>query len=84
MLDGLVGIGKSTVARTVVEEAHKRGWLSASFLFSRSENDHKSAKLFFGTVTFQLSQFNEEITLHIGEALELKPDMSGKQLQDQF
>ena len=84
VLDGLAGIGKSTVARTVAQEAHRRGWLGASFLFSRGEDDRKSAKLFFGTVAFQLSQYNEEIALRIGEALELKPDASGKQLQDQF
>ena len=84
VLEGLAGIGKSTVARTVAEEAHERGWLGASFFFSRSEDDRKSAKLFFGTVAFQLSQYSKEISLRVGEALELKPDASGKQLQDQL
>ena len=83
-LDGLAGIGKSTVARTVAKEAHGHGWLGASFLFSRSENVRKSAKLFFSTIAFQLSKYSKEIALRIGEALELDPDASGKQLQDQF
>ena len=83
-LDGLAGIGKSTVARTVAQEAYRRGWLGASFLFSRSEDDRKSAKLFFGTIAFQLAEYSQEIALRIGEALEAKPDASGKQLQDQF
>ena len=83
-LDGLAGIGKSTVARTVAQEAHRRGWLGASFLFSRSENDRRSAKLFFSTIAFQLSKCSKEVALRIGEALELDPDASGKQLQDQF
>lgn len=56
VLDGLAGIGKSTVARTIAKEARKRGWLGASFLFSRNEDDRKSAKLFFGTIAFQLAQ----------------------------
>ena len=83
-LDGLAGIGKSTVARTVAQEAHRRGWLGASFLFSKSEDERKSAKLFFGTIAFQLSECSQEIAFRIGEALEVKPDASGKQLQDQF
>ena len=84
VLEGLAGIGKSTVARTVAKEAHERDWLGASFFFSRSEDDRKSAKLFFGTIAFQLSQYSQEISLRIAEALELKPDASGKHLQDQL
>ena len=84
MLDGLAGIGKSTIARTVAQEADKNGSLGASFLFSRSEDDRKSAKLFFSTIAFQLSQYNREIALRIREALEHKPDASSKQLQDQL
>ena len=79
-LDGLAGIGKSMVVRTVAQEAHRCGWLSTSFLFSRSKNDHRSAKLFFSTITFQLSKCSKEVTLHIGEALDLDPNASGKQL----
>lgn len=84
MLDGLAGIGKSTVARTVAEKAHRDGWLGASFFFSRNEDDRKSAKLFFGTISFQLAQFSQEMSRHVGEALELKPDAGGKQLRDQL
>ena len=84
MLDGLAGIGKSTVAKTVAQEAHRRGWLGASFLFSRSEDDRKSAKLFFSTIAFQLSEYSKEIALHVGEALDVNSDASAKQLQDQF
>ena len=83
-LDGLAGIGKSTVPRTVAQETHNRGSLGASFFFSKSEDDRKSAKLFFGTIAFQLSQYSQEIALRIGEALGQKPDASGKQLQDQL
>ena len=83
-LDGLAGIGKSTVMRTVAQEMHNRGWLSVSFFFSRSEDDRKSAKLFFGTIAFQLSQYSQEIAIRIGKALKQKPDASEKQLQDQL
>ena len=84
MLDGLAGIGKSTVARAVAQETHRCGLLDASFFFSRNEDDRKSAKLFFGTIAFQLSQCNREVALRIGEALEHKPDASSKQLRDQL
>ena len=84
MLDGLAGIGKSTVARTVAEEADSGRSLGASFFFSRSEDDRKSAKLLFSTIAFQLSRYSQEIALRIGEALEHKPDANGKQLQAQL
>ena len=84
MLDGLAGIGKSTVARTVAQEADSGRSLGASFLFSRSEDDRKTAKLFFSTIAFQLSQYSQEIALCIGKALKRKPDAGGKQLQDQL
>ena len=84
VLDGLASIGKSMVVRMVVQEADCHRSLGASFFFSRSEDDHKSAKFFFSTIAFQLSQYSQEIALHIGEALECKPDASGKQLQDQL
>ena len=84
MLDGLAGIGKSTVARTVAQKTYRRGLLGASFMFSRGEDDRKSAKFFFSTIAFQLSQYSQEIALRIGESLEHKPDASGKQLQDQL
>ena len=83
-LDGLAGIGKSTVARTVAQETYNRGLLGASFFFSRSEDNRKSAKLFFATIVFQLSQYSQGIALRIGEALDHKPDASDKQLQDQL
>ena len=83
-LDGLAGIGKSTIARTVSQEMSRRGLLGASFLFSRGEDDRKSAKLFFGTIAYQLALYSQEIALRMGEALERKPDASGKQLQDQL
>ena len=53
-------------------------------MFSRSEEDRKSAKLFFSTIAFQLSEFSKEIALRVGEALEVNLDAGGKQLQDQF
>ena len=72
------------VARTVAQETYNRGLLGASFFFSRSEDNRKSAKLFFATIVFQLLQYSQEIALRIGEALDHKPDASDKQLQDQL
>lgn len=83
-LDGLAGIGKSTVARTVAEQAHKLGWLGASFFFSRSDYERKSAKLFFGTVAFQLAVHVPELSRSISEVLKQNPDAAGTQLQDQL
>ena len=84
MLDGLASIGKSTIVRMVAQDADSSRSLGASFFFLRSEDDYKSAKFFFSTVAFQLSQYSQEIALRIGKALEHRPDASSKQLQDQL
>jgi hypothetical protein len=84
VLDGIAGIGKSTISQTVAERAAALHYLGASFFFSRNEDQRKSAKLFFGTITYQLSQYDPEFATSIGGMLEHAPDAATKRLSDQL
>ena len=53
-LNGIAGIGKSTVARTIAEFAEDQKMLGASFFFSRTEGRGDPA-VFFTTLAYQLA-----------------------------
>ena len=53
-LNGIAGIGKSTVARTIAEFAEDQKMLGASFFFSRTEGRGDPA-VFFSTLAYQLA-----------------------------
>ena len=55
-VNGLAGIGKSTIARTVAEDADRDGVLGASFFFSRQEKELSDARLFIPTIAYQLAK----------------------------
>ncbi|KAJ7676548.1 hypothetical protein DFH06DRAFT_1428079, partial [Mycena polygramma] len=59
-LNGLAGIGKSTIAKTIAELAQEHGVLGGSFFFSRDDADLRRAALFFPTLAFQLAQ-NDQV-----------------------
>lgn len=84
VLDGIAGIGKSTVAQTIAERCAQLGYLGASFFFSKTENERKTARLFFSTLAFQLCQYKEEFAHKISEALQQKPDASALALSLQL
>jgi hypothetical protein len=54
VLQGLAGTGKSTLAYTVCKTIAKRGWLGASFFFSRNEASCSNPFLVFTTIAYQL------------------------------
>lgn len=84
-LNGMAGIGKSTIARTVAESAHKRGILGGSFFFSRNNDDLRNPKLVFPTLAYQLSFFRDRVFVPlIGSALETKPDPATTDIRTQF
>src|SRR5258708_30244752 len=59
-VNGLAGIGKSTIARTVAEDAKDLNLLGASFFFSRQEKELSDADLFIPTIAYQLAQSHPE------------------------
>jgi len=69
VLDGVAGIGKSTIAKTVAEHAAGINALGASFFFSRNDDKRKTAKTFFPTIAYQLAYSNKDFADKINEAL---------------
>ncbi|KAF5328761.1 hypothetical protein D9619_011564 [Psilocybe cf. subviscida] len=83
-LNGLAGIGKTTIAHTIASELDAEGLLGASFVFLRADDQLKDARLVFPTLAFQLAQFSSQFRTRLVEALELDPDCSSKLLDLQF
>ncbi|KAG9037441.1 hypothetical protein FRB95_005731 [Tulasnella sp. JGI-2019a] len=81
-LDGIAGIGKTTVAHTLAEEAARGGYLAASFFFSRAgEADLSNAALVFPTLAYQLGHFSPHFLSHFGRAAEVSPGAVGLAIQ---
>jgi NACHT domain len=73
-LNGMAGIGKSTIAKTVAEYAYDRGILGGSFLFSRDDQQLRDPSLVFPTLAFQLAQSADVFRSLIGKALQKDGD----------
>src|SRR5258707_7041434 len=77
-INGIAGIGKSTIARTVAEDEGRRKCLGASFFFSRQEKDLSDAKLFIPTIAHQLAQSYPEVRSDVIQVLQKDPDIVNK------
>ena len=74
-INGLAGIGKSTIARTIAEEAGRRNLLGASFFFSRQEKKLSDPRLFIPTIAYQLAQSYPAAKSVIVKILQKDPDI---------
>src|SRR5260221_8799642 len=83
-VNGLAGIGKSTIARTVAEDAKDRKLLGASFFFSRQENELSDPHLFIPTLAYQLSRSYPEARSIVINAFRHDPDITEKSFVIQF
>ncbi len=83
-VNGLAGIGKSTIARTVAEDEDHRKCLGASFFFSRQEKDLSDAKFFIPTIVHQLAQSYPEVRSGVVQVLQDDPDIVNKSFATQL
>ncbi|KAH0538628.1 hypothetical protein FGG08_004765, partial [Glutinoglossum americanum] len=83
-LNGMAGTGKSTISRTVAYNFADKGELGASFFYKRGEGDRGHATLFFTTIAAQLVHKLPSLALHVRNAIEADPAISGKTLKEQF
>ncbi|KAJ3482741.1 hypothetical protein NLI96_g6782 [Meripilus lineatus] len=83
-LNGLAGIGKSTIARTIAERASERGILGGSFFFSRNDNELNNVETLFSTLAHQLAQFNAAYLEAVAAALAKDSDLGSKNMATQF
>jgi hypothetical protein len=73
-LNGMAGIGKSTIAKTIAEYAHDHGILGGSFFFSRDDQQLRDSSLVFPSLAFQLAQSADVFKSSIGKALQKDAD----------
>src|SRR5258708_12694323 len=72
-INGIAGIGKSTIARTVAEDEGRQKCLGASFFFSRQEKDLSGAKLFIPTIAHQLAQSSPQVSFALLQPIHHHP-----------
>ena len=74
-LNGMAGMGKSTIASTVAQKFSQAGQLGGSFFFSRGTGDLGHAEKFVATVAFQLAHSIPLLREHICNAIRLNEDI---------
>jgi hypothetical protein len=84
VLDGIAGIGKSTVAKTVAQRAAGINSLGASFFFSRDHADRQHASNFVHTIAYQLALCDLAYGEAIAGAIENHSEDLHKVLGTQF
>ncbi|KAJ2914431.1 hypothetical protein MD484_g5982, partial [Candolleomyces efflorescens] len=84
VLDGIAGIGKSTVAITIAQRAAKINCLGASFVFSRDQNDRRKAFGFVHTIAYQLAHYEKSYGKAIAASIADHPNDLDKILTQQF
>ncbi|KAJ6545263.1 WD40-repeat-containing domain protein [Mycena capillaripes] len=82
-LNGLAGIGKSTIAKTIAGRADEKGILAGSFFFARGDEKLTNPTLVFPTLAFQLAQVDVALKSSIGQVLQSDTDCAyaGMQIQ---
>lgn len=76
--------GKTAIALSVAERAAARGELAASFFFSHQQLDLNNASLFFSTLAFQLTAFDEGRYRRVfAEAVAKSPDAGATEFKHQ-
>ncbi len=83
-VNGLAGIGKSTIARTVAENAKDLDLLGASFFFSRQEKELSDAAIFIPTIAYQLAQSHPKVRPAVIKVLQRDPGILQKSFATQL
>ncbi|KAJ7200176.1 hypothetical protein GGX14DRAFT_572287 [Mycena pura] len=83
-LNGLAGIGKSTIAKTIAGIADEKGILGGSFFFARGDEKLTDPTLVFPSLAFQLAQVDPALKASIGQALESDAHYAYASLQIQL
>jgi hypothetical protein len=80
-LNGLAGTGKSTVARTICQQAVRKDNVSlASFFISRHVVDRRDALNIFHTLVYQLAERNATMRHAVCDVLRAEPSLTKKGL----
>ena len=83
-LNGLAGMGKSTIAQTVSERMFADGSLGASFFCSRGFEDRSDLRFIFPTLAFQLAHKYPDFRTSLIPLLQSNSDILHESLQEQM
>ena len=84
-LNGMAGIGKTTIARTIVEKSKdNEEILLASFFFSRDDAQASNSHLVFPTLAYQITRQNPITMQVLAEIIRGNPDCKDYSLKKQF
>ena len=81
-LNGMAGIGKTTIARTILEQGDEI-WV-ASFFFSRDDAQTSEHFLVFPTLAHQLAFRDRKVLNALAEKIQANPDCTAYPLSRQF
>ncbi|KII87311.1 hypothetical protein PLICRDRAFT_664131, partial [Plicaturopsis crispa FD-325 SS-3] len=83
-LNGMAGVGKTTIAQTVAEILQVEGKLGASFFCSRSHAGRNYVKGIFPTIAYSLARAHPAFTIGIMKAINQNPDVGYYSIDKQF
>ncbi|KLO15554.1 WD40 repeat-like protein [Schizopora paradoxa] len=83
-LNGMAGLGKSTIARSVAEWAKNSDILGANFFFAHDVQDLHNAALLFPTLAYQLAKFDAGYERQLAKVLSEEADLDHREFATQF
>src|SRR6266446_9228593 len=83
-VNGLAGIGKPTIARTVAEQVNGLALPMTSFFFVRHNDALSNAKLFVTSIAFRLAEIFPKFMESVSNALKADGTLPSKSLDTQF
>ncbi len=83
-VNGLAGIGKSTIARTVAEQVNSLALPMASFFFVRHNDALSNGKLFVTSIAFRLAEMFPGFMESVSNVLKADGTLPSKSLDTQF
>ncbi len=83
-VNGLAGIGKSTIARTVAEQVERLALPMASFFFVRHNDALSNGKLFVTSIAFRLAEIFPQFMESVSNALKADGTLPSRSLNTQF
>jgi len=83
-VNGLAGIGKSTIARTVAEQVNGLALPMASFFLVRHNDALSNAKLFVTSIAFRLAEIFPKFMESVSNVLKADGTLPSKPLDTQF
>ncbi|KII83602.1 hypothetical protein PLICRDRAFT_62922, partial [Plicaturopsis crispa FD-325 SS-3] len=83
-LNGMAGIGKTTIAESVAKKLCSRNLLGASFFCSRYDEERSNVKRLFPSISYLLAKAYPSFAVGVLEALEIDHDLGSHAIEQQF